>query len=65
MLESQIEKLTVWLPEERIEEFAALVREILPSSPDPETALTRLAHLAEMSGNPRWLLEYLIDDPAM
>ncbi|MCX7968448.1 MAG: hypothetical protein N3B10_08160 [Armatimonadetes bacterium] len=64
MLEIRVEQLATWLSEERIDEFIALVREILPSSPDPETALTQLAHLAEMSGNTRWLLEYLIDDPA-
>lgn len=65
MHESQIEQLTIWLPEERVDETIALVREILPSSPDPEKALTQLAYLAEMSGNPRWLLEYLLSDPAM
>ncbi|MFN3420199.1 MAG: hypothetical protein ACK40X_00555, partial [Armatimonadota bacterium] len=65
MQESRVEQLTVWFPEERVDEAVALVREILPSSPDPEKALTQLAYLAEMSGNPRWLLEYLLSDPAM
>ncbi len=65
MLDSRIEQLTTWLPEDRVDGFVALVREILPSSPDPEMALVQLVHLAEKSGNPRWLLEYLSDDPAM
>lgn len=44
--------------------MAEILRDILPSSPDPEAALLRLSQLSEASGNPRWLLEYLLDDPA-
>lgn len=58
------DQLFAWLPEERISEFASLLENTLSLAPDPESALTYLVRMAEMSGNPRWLLEYLLDDPA-
>jgi len=56
--------VSIWLPEEQVSEFSRLLGQILAMTPDPDNALTRLVQLAEMSGNPRWLLGYLLDDPA-
>jgi len=56
--------ISIWLPEERVSEFNQLLEQILATTPDPDNALARLMQLAEMSGNPRWLLGYLLDDPA-
>jgi glutamate-ammonia-ligase adenylyltransferase len=56
--------VSTWLPEERVSVFNELLEQILAVTPDPDNALTRLVQLAEMSGNPRWLLGYLLDDPA-
>jgi glutamate-ammonia-ligase adenylyltransferase len=54
--------VSTWLPEERVSVFNELLEQILAVTPDPDNALTRLVQLAEMSGNPRWLLGYLLDD---
>jgi glutamate-ammonia-ligase adenylyltransferase len=56
--------VSTWLPEEQVSEFNLLLEQILSTNPDPDNALARLMQLAEMSGNPRWLLGYLLDDPA-
>ncbi|MGQ9461957.1 MAG: hypothetical protein ACUVRR_02675 [Candidatus Fervidibacter sp.] len=58
------DQLFAWLPEERVSEFASLLENTLSLAPDPESALAYLVRIAEMSSNPRWLLEYLLDDPA-
>ncbi len=57
------EALQGWLPEGRQELFAELLHELLTTTPDGESAAVRLLQVAEASGNPRWLLEYLMDDP--
>lgn len=64
MSEGRQDQLFAWLPEERVSEFTSLLENTLSLSPDPEGALAYLVRMAEMSGNPRWLLEYLLDDPA-
>ena len=56
--------VSTWLPEEQVSEFKGLLEQILSATPDPDNSLARLMQLAEMSGNPRWLLGYLLDDPA-
>ncbi len=56
--------VSTWLPEEQVSEFKGLLEQILLTTLDPDNALVRLMQLAEMSGNPRWLLGYLLDDPA-
>ncbi len=56
--------IVAWLPEEGREPFLALLRELLPTVPEGESAVVHLLRLAEASGNPRWLFEYLRDDPA-
>jgi glutamate-ammonia-ligase adenylyltransferase len=56
--------VSTWLPEKQVNEFNQLLEQILATTPDPDNALARLMQLAEMSGNPRWLLGYLLDDPA-
>lgn len=64
MSEGRQDQLFAWLPEERVSEFTSLLENTLSLSPDPESALAYLVRMAEMSGNPRWLLECLLDDPA-
>ncbi len=64
MLDIFLERVSDWLSDERLDDLARILGDALSSSPDPEAALLRLLQLAEMSGNPRWLMEYLLDDPA-
>lgn len=64
MSEGRQDQLFAWLPEERVSEFISLLENTLSLSPDPESALAYLVRMVEMSGNPRWLLECLLDDPA-
>lgn len=60
----RLDELLIALPEDARARFQGLLTSVLPLAPDADSAIVGLTHIAKATGNPRWLVDYFLEDPA-